>query len=230
MPRRSGLSVTVTPRFLWECLTSRTVSPFPTPASSNAACGCRDRFAARAATGPELGCFGVSAVRARLALTIPTFPQAPLRSRTVGFPESGSDLGSARHLAECGPSHASGSSSAGAHTPLTRIVYPHPRLAPNPHDSRSMPGYGLGNETTECPEPLCPRGALPTSGRLQEPPQKTLLLLHRSYGLMRRTKSLPVPRDVLVHRVFAGCHQSLLGDGRRVDRRNLTTSPPQIRT
>ena len=29
----------MTPRFLRECLTSRTVDPFPAPASSNAACG-----------------------------------------------------------------------------------------------------------------------------------------------------------------------------------------------
>jgi hypothetical protein len=35
--RRSSLSVA--PRFLWECLTSQTVNPFPAPASSNAACG-----------------------------------------------------------------------------------------------------------------------------------------------------------------------------------------------
>ena len=35
--RRHGLSVS--PRFLWECLTSRTVSPFPAPATSHAACG-----------------------------------------------------------------------------------------------------------------------------------------------------------------------------------------------
>ena len=34
---RRGLSVS--PRFLWECLTSRTVSPFPAPATSHAACG-----------------------------------------------------------------------------------------------------------------------------------------------------------------------------------------------
>ena len=37
VPRRRGLSVA--PRFLWECLTSHTVSPFPAPASSHAACG-----------------------------------------------------------------------------------------------------------------------------------------------------------------------------------------------
>jgi hypothetical protein len=35
--RRLGLSVT--PRFLWECLTSRTVSWFPAPATSNPAGG-----------------------------------------------------------------------------------------------------------------------------------------------------------------------------------------------
>ena len=32
--RRRGLSVS--PRFLWECLTSRTVSPFPAPATTKA--------------------------------------------------------------------------------------------------------------------------------------------------------------------------------------------------
>ena len=34
MLRRRGLSVS--PRFLWECLTSRTVSPFPAPATTKA--------------------------------------------------------------------------------------------------------------------------------------------------------------------------------------------------
>jgi hypothetical protein len=37
MLRRFGLAVA--PRFLWECLTSKTVSWFPAPATSNAACG-----------------------------------------------------------------------------------------------------------------------------------------------------------------------------------------------
>src|SRR6266571_7390242 len=32
-------SLSVAPRFLWECLTSRTVSPFPIPAASNPPCG-----------------------------------------------------------------------------------------------------------------------------------------------------------------------------------------------
>ena len=35
--RRSGLAVS--PRFLWECLSSQTVNPFPAPATSHPACG-----------------------------------------------------------------------------------------------------------------------------------------------------------------------------------------------
>jgi len=37
MSRRFSLSVA--PRFLWECLTNRTVNPFPIPAASNPPCG-----------------------------------------------------------------------------------------------------------------------------------------------------------------------------------------------
>jgi hypothetical protein len=35
--RRSGLAIA--PRFLWECLNSQTVNPFPAPATSHPACG-----------------------------------------------------------------------------------------------------------------------------------------------------------------------------------------------
>ena len=38
-------------------------------------------------------------------------------------------------------------------------------------------------------------------------------LLHRSYGLMRQTKTLPPPSVSLLRLVFAGCRQPLLGDG-----------------
>jgi hypothetical protein len=34
---KAGLSVS--PRFLWECLSSQTVNPFPAPATSHPACG-----------------------------------------------------------------------------------------------------------------------------------------------------------------------------------------------
>ncbi len=61
--------------------------------------------------------------------------------------------------------------------------------------------------------PFARRRRYPPSGRPRKPPQRTLLLLPRSYGLMRQTKSLPAPRWSLGHQIFAGCRQSLLGDG-----------------
>jgi hypothetical protein len=74
----------------------------PTSPSSPLRCrtaGCRDRAGARAPVG---GGFPRQPFRVTLGgFTIPpwaTFSQAPLRSRMVGFPESGSDLGSHRRL------------------------------------------------------------------------------------------------------------------------------------
>ena len=61
--------------------------------------------------------------------------------------------------------------------------------------------------------PFARGGCCPLTGRPPESPQRTLLLLPRSYGLMRQTKSLPTPWWSLVRRVLAGCRQSLLGDG-----------------
>jgi len=69
------------------------------------------------------------------------------------------------------------------------------------------------SEPPSAQSPFARGGRYPPSGRPRKPPQRTLLLLPRSYGLMRQTKSLPAPRWLLVHRVFAGCRQSLLGDG-----------------
>src|SRR4030042_724137 len=43
--------------------------------------------------------------------------------------------------------------------------------------------------------------------------QRTLLLLLRSYGLMRQNNALPSYSVPLLRRVFAGCHQSLLEIG-----------------
>ncbi len=69
------------------------------------------------------------------------------------------------------------------------------------------------SEPPSAQSPFARRRRYPPSGRRRKPPQRTLLLLHRSYGLMRQTKSLPVPRWSLGSRVLAGCRQSLLGDG-----------------
>src|ERR1700741_1074719 len=42
--------------------------------------------------------------------------------------------------------------------------------------------------TTKCPESLCLMSALPPSGRRVPPPPRTLLLVLRSYGLMRQSR------------------------------------------
>lgn len=53
--------------------------------------------------------------------------KSALRSRTVGFPESGSDLGRARHLSARGPAHRYGGLSTDSHTPLAPMVCLSPR-------------------------------------------------------------------------------------------------------
>ena len=50
---------------------------------------------------------------------------------------------------------------------------------------------GAGPGTAKCPESLCLLAVLPLAGWRPAPPRRALPLLPRSYGLMRRTKSLP---------------------------------------
>ena len=65
--------------------------------------------------------------------------------------------------------------------------------------------------TAKYPESLCPSLVLPPLGRRAPPPPRILLLVLRSYGLMRRSR-WPSPPSVLhlVPGVFAGCYQPLL--------------------
>jgi len=58
-------------------------SPYPLPEGEGK----------RKGRNQQLGCFGVSALRARIAIPIVYVSTSPLRSGTLGFPESGSDLG-----------------------------------------------------------------------------------------------------------------------------------------
>ena len=67
------------------------------------------------------------------------------------------------------------------------------------------------NGTTKCPESLCLMLVLPPSGRRGPPPARTLLPGHRSYGLIRQSRSaLPYFGLSLVRGVSAGCDQPLL--------------------
>ncbi len=125
-----------------------------------------------------------------------TFPQTPLQSRTVGFPQSGSNLG----LIPRKSTQRERSSSTDSHTLLPTLVYP--RICPltvlRPHMS--------GTEgTTKCPEPLCPIKELPIMvGHPSVPsegitPPSSLLRAHapvlnppRSSVLPLNTRSLQV--------------------------------------
>ena len=87
--------------------------------------------------------------------------RSPLRSRTVGFPESGSDLGSARHFSDVDLPSRPWGSSAGAHPPpRSPPVYPHP--CPERDGSCRNIGAIIRHHSltvmlrsAECPEPLC---------------------------------------------------------------------------
>jgi hypothetical protein len=138
----------------------------------------RDRNAARL---PSLG-FGGCSIGFPMALSptpiTATFPQAPLRSRTVGFPESGSDLG-------CPPT---------AFPNLVKLkcwlIFTPPALglpvSLGRLSEQSAPGSvsRLSPRPAKCPEPLCtPRVLPPASCRLHRTsagvtPPSSLLRAH----------------------------------------------------
>lgn len=118
-----------------------------------------------------------------------TFPKAPLRSRTVGFPESGSDPGSPPQAFPRGV----WLKRWRAYTPDTAgLLVPYPRYGKSAFlgtvsEHRSPIG------AAKYPEPLCPRQALPAAARCLASCRRAFPLRPRSYGLMRRTTALPPP-------------------------------------
>ena len=76
----------------------------------------------------------------------------------------------------------------------------------------------------KCPEPLCTCQVLPRTSWCLAPGQWALPHLHRSYGLMRQSSPLLMPRWYPQHQVCAGCCQPLLGEG--PSRRCLCASFP----
>ena len=104
--------------------------------------------------------------------------------------------------------------SADSHTP--RLSWFAPGLVP----SHAKAQLGTVSErpaddgTTKYPESLCLMLALPSSGRREPSPARTLLLGHRSYRLMRPSSlALLSFGHSLVQGVFAGCDQPLLPTG-----------------
>src|SRR5215472_13740196 len=111
-----------------------------------------------------------------------TFPRAPLQSRKVGFPDSGFDLGFSREVfpkqaklkcsLTCTSTYSGLPRSSSLESWLLRL------------ESLTIP------RTAKCPELLCPSQALLMMGWCPAPPRRALLLLPRSYELMRQTSSL----------------------------------------
>ena len=69
---------------------------------------------------------------------------------------------------------------------------------------------------TRCPEPLCPLRVLPFKEWRLPPPREALPSHHRSYGLMRQTKTLPLPSVSLYSKssqvVASPCWEMVLPD------------------
>jgi hypothetical protein len=94
------------------------------------------------------------------------------------------------------------------------LVHPYPRpRKPHTVSQLCVWTYVADLEPPSTQSPFARPGCSPRPGELPESSRKTLLFLLRSYGLMRQANCLPSPRSSLVRRVFAGCHQSLLGVG-----------------
>jgi hypothetical protein len=122
-----------------------------------------------------------------------TFPEAPLRSRTVGFPESGSGLGPARHF----------SGRAFPHDAKLRCWH---TLRPDAVEFASPLRHDTGPAVLQLSVWLrthrrghrVPRAPLPgagvtRAGAASRPPGGALPPRRRSYGLMRQTIPLPAP-------------------------------------
>jgi hypothetical protein len=117
------------------------------------------------------------------------------------------------------PSHSMQSLSADSHTPCRAVVCFRGRfMVRRPYSVRVL----LKRPSAQSPfaRARCYRARRGLSG----PRQQVLPRLPRSYGLMRQSSPLLVPRSYPQHPVCAGCCQPLLGEG--PSRRSLCVSFP----
>jgi len=164
------------------------------------ACGCRDRNQARAPRGDQL--------------QLATFPEAPLRSRTVGFPESGSGLGSPRHFSERAFLHDAKLQCWRTLRPDAAEFAPPLRHNAGPAGTQLSVWLRTHRRRHRVPRAPLPRTGVTRAGAASQAawrgvtPSSSLIRAHASDHPPPRASGSPVAR-----RVFAGCHQSLLRDG-----------------
>jgi hypothetical protein len=146
-------------------------------------------------------------------LRLAAFPEAPLRSRTVGFPESGSGLGSVP-ISRGEPSPTARNCGAGAPFAPSRWSLPRPFAT---MQAPRNPALCLVRTRLSWPpsaqSPFARSGRYPRRGGLQTAwrgvtPSSSLIRAHAPDHRPPRASGMPVVRAV-----FAGCRQSLLGDG-----------------
>jgi hypothetical protein len=79
--------------------------------------------------------------------------------------------------------------------------------------ARPLCSVMVSSDTAMTESPFAHKQVLPLVLWCRAPHQRALPLLHRSYWLMRQTRSLSLTSVSLFQRVIAGCRQSLLGGG-----------------
>ena len=160
-------------------------------------------------------------------------PRAPLRPRTVGFPESGSGLGSARHFPEAGlPRPSKAQAMARVHPRYPWFTCPLAPIPGPPQAPSTGSGCGPSRRSRRVPRAPLPGGGVTRAGRSSGPPRGTLLPLQK---LVRAHAPVPPPLSAfgyLVLRVFADrCHPLLVVEPSRHYPRNpcgsdWTHTPP----
>ena len=140
-----------------------------------------------------------------LSPMITTFPQASLRSRRVGFPESGSDLGATPRS----PSQAKRSLSVDPHTPHPSLVYFQGRYVAL--FTGSVSGYARNHQVPRAPshaQGVTSRAMAAFSTSAGVTPPSSLLLAHAP--ILRPPAAYG---QSLGQQVCAGCGQPLLDIG-----------------
>jgi hypothetical protein len=171
-PRACRLLLTVNPAPTFQLVQATSHGrgrerPCGRPPAQIRASGSRDRAMAHAASGSG---GHPTAFDVDLSQRLPWLmsPQAPLRSRTVGFPESGSGLGSARHFLGARSSHAAEGSSDGTHPPSACMVHRPPRSEARAAVNSQLCVW-VRAESSEPPSaqsPFARRGRYPRQGGL----------------------------------------------------------------
>ena len=151
--------------------------------------------------------------RVEIVLQLATVPEAPLRSRTVGFPESGSGLGS-HGIYQDEPSPATRNCGAGApFAPPSWSLHRPFATARARQDPAQCPGACQSSWPPSAQSPFAQRRRYPRRSGLASRLEGRYPLVVAHTGSCARPSPSQRLRFTLGRWVSAGCRQSLLRDG-----------------